>query len=102
MFPSPHAIAALLFLPMKILYRENPVEVLVLEKIRESAVQLTILLNIAVLLFLPVKILYRENPPVEVPVWKQSVKVEYSSSYYYMFSLPFCPTHRSFADRSGK
>ena len=66
-------------------------EVLVLEKIRESAVQLTILLNIAVLLFLPVKILYRENPPVEVPVWKQSVKVEYSSSYYYMVSYPFAP-----------
>ncbi len=56
-------IAVLLFLLVKILYRENPVEVPVLETIRESGVQLIILLYVL---------------------------------------LPFCPTHRSFADRSGK
>jgi hypothetical protein len=77
------------------------VEVLVLEKIRESAVQLIILLNIAVLLFLPVKILYRENP-VEVPVLETIRESGVQLIILLYVLLPFCPTHRSFADRSGK
>ncbi len=67
--PPPPAIAASLLLLVKILYRENPVEISVLEKIRESAVQLIVLLYVLQPLPHPSQLRwsYRQIKPAKYP-----------------------------------
>ncbi len=73
----PPAIAALLFLPVKIFYRENPVEIPVLEKIRESSVQHIILLYVPQPLPHPSQLrwsfrqMINRKTPRNIPVWQK-------------------------------